>query len=577
MILKNLIKLPSISISLNSIRNYGQLIWTIFRELFTASTKQVIGIIILSWCSVSALATSFAGFFVLINEWIKQDGLSLGPWNLNFHGDISFTFFAATFLLVLGILGAWCSFFIELLIARTAIQYYKQCCLRLMKQINLPENDGWQGFFGNRLKQGLSRMINDDLQKRGMVAKHMLRIILPGITCFITGCIMIHTDWQLSISVIILSMFFIPYFFRINQSTAVLQRKFEALGKEYRNRFSKSLNNSLQGLQSTSEESLNGFLSSDLFFRHKFMFLKRFAQGDKIQALNSTFFVIIFYVLIVYYILSSGNGIVDWKRLLVFGIAFRFFFNSFRNVAGTISVCSRFYPGVARFEQFGKYCDDLCHKERQIEDILFHQLLNTEITTRDNHDKIKIQTGIIHLMHLAQSQLDINSVKQHIVFLTRYASPAMHPLSGISIIDELPNLNAKPISDAIKMEFGLFLERNLSNYRVTISDFETDTPSVQTILLFHLWRHFKEQRILFILSNILSPAHYRLLKKVAESEKNLLIFIVTSKKELRKLAGIDDTVMVFEDCQPVLTSVNSALLMSKDEPGGDGDDIFEEM
>lgn len=555
-------QLNKIKIFTDAIQRYGQLICQISKEVLAESVQQILAILILSVCSITALTISFAGYFVLINEWVKQSGLSLGPWIFHFHGDIPLTFFTATFLLILGVFGAWCSFFIELVVARTAVRYYQSCGIRLVRLVNHPDNDGWQGFFSNSLKQELTRMINTDLQKRGMIAKHLLQGILPGFTCIVAGLIMVYANWGLSIFVILMSLIFLPYFFKINQSTSALQKTFENMGETYRSQFSCFLKSSLQK-EENSKENLAEFISGDLFFQQKFLFLRRFTQGDKIQALNSTFFVIILYILIIFYILSSDNGAVGWKKLLVFGIAFRFFLNSFRNVAGIISTCSRLYPGTGRLDQLADYCRKLRTKERITGNGLFQKFLTLDISDIDHSAPTRIRTDELHWVYVASPELGIDSVKQSIYLLINSAAPNLNPLSDLEIIKNLSYTNPEKISSAMAMGLSQFIERYQINDAAITLDVAPNEPSVKTLLLYKIWEQSKKQPVIFILSSILSSQLLRLLKKVADKERNLLIFILTTNKGLRKFADDEEKVIVFKEFYPMITSVKNLFLTDK--------------
>ncbi|RJP44157.1 MAG: hypothetical protein C4548_06250 [Desulfobacteraceae bacterium] len=562
-------------IYIDAIRRYGQLICIIYKEVRAEFPQQILAISFLSICSVTALTISFAGYFVLINEWVKQSGLSLGPWTFYFHGDIPLTFFMATFLLILGVIGAWCSFFIELKVARTAIRYYQACGIRFVRLINHPDNDGWQGFFSNGLKQELTRMINSDLQKRGMIAKHLLQGILPGFTCIVAGLIMFYTNWSLSIFVILISLIFMPYFFKINQSTAALQKAFEDIGETYRSRFSYLLKSSLQK-EDNSKDSLTEFISGDLFFQQKFMFLRRFTQGDKIQALNSTFFVIILYILIIFYILSVDNNAVGWKKLLIFGIAFRFFFNSFRNVAGIISTCSRLYPGTRRLDLLADYCHKLRTKGKITGNELFQKLLTLELFDTEKSTPARIRVGILHWIYVASPELEIDSIKQSIALLIISAAPNVNILSDIEIINNLSNTSTEKISSAMNKGFSQFMEGHQINDSAITSAEDHNIPSEKTVLLYKIWEQSKKHPFIFILSSILSSPLHRLLKRIANQEKNLLIFILTTKKGLRKFADDEEGIIVFKEFHPMITSVKN-LFMTDKSGLTDEEDLFDEV
>jgi len=343
----------------------------------------------------------------------------------------------------------------------------------------------------------------------------------------------------------------------------------------YQSGFSSSLKSYLQK-KDNSKDSLAEFISGDLFFQQKFMFLRRFTQGDKIQALNSTFFVIILYILIIFYILSVDNGAAGWKKLLIFGIAFRFFFNSFRNVAGIISTCSRLYPGTRRLDQLADYCRKLRTKKKISGNELFQKLLTLELFDTEKSTPARIRAGILHWIYVASPELEIDSLKQSISLLINSAAPNVNILSDIAIIKNLSNTSTEKISSAMNMGFSQFMEGHQINDSAITSAETHNEPSEKTVLLYKIWEQSKKQPVIFILSSILSSPLLRLLKRIADQEKNLLIFILATKKGLRKFADDEEGIIVFKEFHPMITSVKN-LFMTDKSGLIDEEDLFDEM
>lgn len=523
------------------LKNYARILTPIVREAFVLLWRKIVMLFVVSTLCVLTISTSFAGFFLIINEWIKENGINLFFMTLDLSGNIPLTITLSTMLLALGILGAWGTYIIKKMIAGITVRYQQSCCLTILDKIAQPEYQGWQGFFSSSVKQGISSLMNKDIRMRAHILKEILEGILPALTFVVATVVMFIVSVHLSILVGLSTLLFLPSFININTRTVRLQREFEKSGSVYREHYTERLKMLMEVNNSANIDAFAEFIRSSAFFQPRFLFLRRFIQGEKMQALNSTYFVSMLYLLIIFFIVASGNDNVEWEKLLIFGIAFRFCLNSFRSVASIIVTSGRFYAGAERYHNFHAYCTQL-YQTNQNTNLL--NLKKFYVTVLRQHQKTDAETlflspGELYYMHI-EPPINTEEIKRYVMKLHDASNQSSNPLLQTTIIKVLSPIQSDELQSAMDKGLLSLLERaretgDMHTLQRYSPEAQVPLLSASTTLLINCLNGnlFKGQ-LFFISSHVLTKPVYRIIRRLVALDDSSLFFIVTNNRILTK-------------------------------------------
>jgi hypothetical protein len=259
------------------------------------------------------------------------------------------------------------------------------------------------------------------------------------------------------------------------------------------------------------------------------------------QALNSTYFVSMLYLLIIFFIVASGNDNVEWEKLLIFGIAFRFCLNSFRSVASIIVTSGRFYAGAERYHNFHAYCTQL-YQTNQNTNLL--NLKKFYVTVLRQHQKTDAETlflspGELYYMHI-EPPINTEEIKRYVMKLHDASNQSSNPLLQSTIIKVLSPIQSDELQSAMDKGLLSLLERaretgDMHTLQRYSPEAQVPLLSASTTLLINCLNGnlFKGQ-LFFISSHVLTKPVYRIIRRLVALDDSSLFFIVTNNRILTK-------------------------------------------
>jgi hypothetical protein len=342
-------------------------------DIVISYKKETIIVMILHGLVMLGTLFSFAGIFVLVKSYARSEPISF-LWishTLNTRTVVIMTVIIAAS----GILTAWTNYYCQTYIANITVDFQRKMILESLGYMISDKAGQWTSYFKEHPKKALSFLINSVIRRRSILFRELLQSIMPLIVFIVSVIIMIQIDIYLFLLILPFGVLQAYPFARISLNTSRIQSEFESASIAARDELNHTFENLFnhEAGPTTKEEVLQDFVNNDILFKPKLLFLKRFLQNDKMQALNTSFFFVIVLILIIYQFLLRSHD--SWETLLIFLIALRFCLGSFRSVAGTVVHFSRFYSALVEYDKLRAFLRDLsgrlslCRTETKLETI----------------------------------------------------------------------------------------------------------------------------------------------------------------------------------------------------------------
>jgi len=384
-------------------------------------------------------------------------------------------------------------------------------------------------------------LMNKDVRMRAHILKEVMEGILPALTFVVATVIMFIVSVHLSLLVSLSTLLFLPSFVKINTGAVRLQREFEKSGSLYQKRYSERLKMFVEANNEENIEAFTELVRSKVFFQPRFFFLLRFVQGKKMQTLNSTYFVSMLYLLIIFLIVAGGKDNVEWEKLLIFGVAFRFCLNSFRSVASMIVTSGRFYAGAERYHNFCEYCTLLYQKNQSTRSL---SLKNFYVTASRQHpetdtDVLFLSPGELYFLHI-EPPINTEEIKRHIMKLHDASNQSSNPLLQSTIVKVPSPVQSGELQSAMDKGLLGLLERFRETgdmYTLKRYSSEARVPRLSastTLLIQCLNGNLFKGQLFFISPRLLTKPVCRIIRQLTALDDSSLFFIVINSRIFKK-------------------------------------------